>query len=115
MNCQVPDRSLLQDRYNHAPVMPELLSHSDALVGSCIQFQEARAIAYADDGYIKGRFSVALHVLAELKRVLKEDAGLELNLQDIHPPQGHHSSDLCGLAPSGTVASTCAAARGRYG
>ena len=43
------------------------------------KFQEARAIAYADDGYIKGRFSVAFHVLAELKRVLKEDDGLEFN------------------------------------
>ena len=42
--------------------------------------QEARAIAYADDGYIKRKLSVALQVLAELKRVLKEDAGLELNV-----------------------------------
>ena len=37
-------------------------------------------IAYADDGYIKGRLSVSLHVLSELKRVLKEDTGLELNV-----------------------------------
>ena len=44
------------------------------------KFQEARAVAYADDGYIKGKLSVALQVLAELKRVLKEDAGLELNV-----------------------------------
>ncbi len=36
------------------------------------------SIAYADDGYIKAKLSVALQVLAELKRVLKEDAGLEL-------------------------------------
>ena len=42
--------------------------------------QEARAIAYGDDGYIKRKLSVALQVLAELKRVLKEDAGLELNV-----------------------------------
>ena len=34
----------------------------------------------ADDGYIKGKLSVVLQVLAELKRVLKEDAGLELNI-----------------------------------
>ncbi len=55
------------------------------------KFQEARAVAYVDDGYIKGKLSVALQVLAELKRVLKEDAGLELNVpKDIHPPQGHH-------------------------
>ena len=97
MNCQVPDRSLLQDRYNHAPVMPELLSHSDALVGSCIQFQEARAIAYADDGCIKGRLSVALHVLAELKRVLKEDTGLELNVSKTSILPRAPPSKLCSM------------------
>jgi hypothetical protein len=43
-------------------------------------FQEARAITYADDGYIKTKLSVALQVLAELKHVLKQDAGLELNV-----------------------------------
>jgi hypothetical protein len=42
--------------------------------------QEARAIAYGDDGYIKRKLSVALQVLAELKRVLKEDAGLQLDV-----------------------------------
>ena len=44
------------------------------------KFQESRAIAYADDGYIKAKLSVALQVLAELKAVFKEDAGLELNV-----------------------------------
>jgi len=44
------------------------------------KFQGARAVAYADDGYIKGKLSEALQVLAELKRVLKEDAGLELKI-----------------------------------
>ena len=44
------------------------------------KFQGARAVAFADDGYIKGKLSVVLQVLAELKRVLKEDAGLELNI-----------------------------------
>ena len=43
------------------------------------KFPEARAIAYAD-GYIEAKLSVALQVLAELKRFLKNDAGLELNL-----------------------------------
>ena len=42
--------------------------------------KEARAIAFADDGYIKAKLSVALQVLAELKHVLKPDAGLELNV-----------------------------------
>ena len=37
-------------------------------------------IAYAVDGYIKAKLSVALQVLAELKRFLKEDAGLELSI-----------------------------------
>ena len=44
------------------------------------KFPEARAVAYADDGYIKAKLSVALQVLAELKRILTEDAGLELNV-----------------------------------
>ena len=44
------------------------------------KFQETRTVAYVDDGYIKGKLSVALQVLAELKRVLKEDTGLELNI-----------------------------------
>ncbi len=44
------------------------------------KFQEARSVAYADDGYIQGNLSVVLQVLVELKRVLKEDAGLELNV-----------------------------------
>jgi hypothetical protein len=39
---------------------------------------QARAIAYADDAYIKAKLSVVLQVLAELKHVLKQDAGLEL-------------------------------------
>ena len=55
------------------------------------KFPEARAVAYADDGYIKAKLSVALQVLAELKRILKEDAGLELNVfGDLRPPQGRH-------------------------
>jgi hypothetical protein len=35
---------------------------------------------HADDGYIKAKLSVALQVLTEVKRVRKEDAGLELNV-----------------------------------
>ena len=42
------------------------------------KFQETRAVAYADDGYIKGKLSVVLQVLAELKCVLKEDAGFRI-------------------------------------
>jgi hypothetical protein len=49
------------------------------------KFQETRTVAYADDGYIKGKLNVALQVLAELKRVLKEDAGLEINVTSILP------------------------------
>ncbi len=44
------------------------------------KFPEARAIAYADDGYIKAKLSIDLQVLAELKTVFKSDAGLELNV-----------------------------------
>ena len=42
-------------------------------------FLKIRAVAYAHDGYIKAKMSVALDVLSDLKRVLKEDAGLSLN------------------------------------
>jgi hypothetical protein len=44
------------------------------------KYPQAPALAYADDGYIKARMSVALQVLAELKHVLKEDADLDLNV-----------------------------------
>ncbi len=37
-------------------------------------------ISYVDDGYIKGRLSVTLQVLAEINRLLKEDTELELNV-----------------------------------
>jgi hypothetical protein len=43
-------------------------------------FQEARAIAYADDGYIKAKLSIALQVLTERKDVFKADAGLQFNV-----------------------------------
>jgi hypothetical protein len=54
------------------------------------KFQEARAVAYADDGYIKAILSVALQVLAEVKAVFKADAGLELNVSktSIIPSKG---------------------------
>ena len=41
--------------------------------------QDACAVAYADDSYIKAKLSVALEVLSDIKHVLKEDAGLALN------------------------------------
>jgi hypothetical protein len=44
------------------------------------KFQEARAVEYDNDGYIKAKLSVTLQVLAELKAVFKTDAGLELNV-----------------------------------
>jgi hypothetical protein len=37
------------------------------------------AEAYANDGYIKAKLSVALEVLSDIKQVLKVDAGLALN------------------------------------
>ena len=51
------------------------------------KFQEARAVAYTDDGYIKVKLSVTLQVLAELKTVFKADDGLDLNVSktDILP------------------------------
>jgi hypothetical protein len=41
--------------------------------------QDACAVAYADDGRIKAKLSIALEVLSDIKHVLKEDAGLALN------------------------------------
>ena len=41
---------------------------------------ETRSLAYADDGYIKTKTSVSLQVLADLKHILKEDAGIDLNV-----------------------------------
>jgi hypothetical protein len=41
--------------------------------------QDACAVAYADDGYLKAKLSVTLYVLPDIKQVLKEDAGLALN------------------------------------
>ncbi len=42
---------------------------------------------YADDGYIKGNLTEVLPVLDEIKSVLKEDEGLDLNISktDILP------------------------------
>ena len=37
-------------------------------------------IAYADDVYIKTKLSVEFQVLTELKCVLREDTGLDLNV-----------------------------------
>jgi hypothetical protein len=45
-----------------------------------VKYPQARSLAYADDGYIKPRMRVALQVLSELKYVLKENAGLDLNV-----------------------------------
>ena len=43
-------------------------------------YAQARAIAYADDGHINAPPCVALRILADLKQLFKEDAGLELNM-----------------------------------
>ncbi len=39
-------------------------------------YQDACAVAYAHDGYIK---AVALEVLSDIKHILREDVGLDLN------------------------------------
>ena len=44
------------------------------------KYPQARASAYADDGYIKGKMSIALEVLDDLKCVLKEDGGVEVKV-----------------------------------
>jgi hypothetical protein len=42
--------------------------------------RQARAVAFADDGYINGEIKACLLILAELKQAFKEDCGLELQL-----------------------------------
>jgi hypothetical protein len=59
------------------------------------KFQEARAVAYADDVYIKAKLSVALQVLAELKAVFKAVACLELNVSKTS------------ILPKGTTQTVC--------
>jgi len=48
------------------------------------------SLAYADDRYIQAMISVALHVLADLQRVLHQDAGLDPYVPKtcFLPPQG---------------------------
>ena len=54
------------------------------------KFPEARAIGYVDDTYIKVKLSVVLQDLPDLKRVLKEDVDLELNVS--RPPSSPRES-----------------------
>jgi hypothetical protein len=59
------------------------------------KFQEARAVVYVDDRYIKTKLSVVLQVLAELKTVFKSDTGLEpTSLRPLSSPRTSHSR-LC--------------------
>ena len=55
-------------------------------------FSGVRSVAYVDDGYIKGKLSVSLQVLTDLKSVLKEEADL-IN-PDADSPQWGRSSHL---------------------
>ena len=60
------------------------------------KYPQARSLAHADDGYIKAKMSVALQGLADLKCVLKKDAGLHLNIllggAKAAPPQKYLSA-----------------------
>jgi hypothetical protein len=59
------------------------------------KYPQARSLAHADDGYIKAKMSVALQVLADLKCVLKKDAGL-LNMSGTaSPPPKKYLSAGC--------------------
>ncbi len=44
----------------------------------------ARALAYADDGYIHAKLSVGLKIYSELQHIFHEDAGLEFNQSKIN-------------------------------
>ena len=60
---------------------PKFVTHGSSPRGPTLakHNQDACAVTYADDGYIKAKLSVALEVLSDIKQVLKEDAGLALN------------------------------------
>ena len=67
--------------------------------------QDACAVAYADDGYIKAKLSVALEVLSDIKHVLKEDAGLSLNFDSTQKSKTKFLVGYIGLGvPIGTDA-----------
>ena len=52
-----------------------------------------------DDGYSKTKLSLALQALAELKRIFKEDAGLELNIHKTSVlPKGVSQQASCDVA-----------------
>jgi hypothetical protein len=60
------------------------------------KFQEDRTITYADDGYINTKLNVVLLILDELKRVLKQDIGLDLNVSRTSVlPRGTTQEDVC--------------------
>jgi len=44
------------------------------------RYQRARALAFADDGYIHSELKDCLLILAELKHAFKEDCGFDLKL-----------------------------------
>jgi len=86
------------------------------------KYVQVRALAYANDGYIKARMSVALQVLADLKHVFKEDVGLDLNISNTSVlPKGvaqqaafdiaqriiYHNSALTHLNADVSLASFC--------
>jgi hypothetical protein len=48
------------------------------------KYPQARALADADDGYVKAKMSVALQALADLQHVVHEDAGLDVKVPK-HP------------------------------
>jgi hypothetical protein len=74
---KVPEKSSIMICIGIASVGTQILvAYVRYLVWSGIDTRvETRAIEYADDRYIKGKLSVSLQVLSEVKSVLKEDTG----------------------------------------
>ena len=70
-------------------------------------------MACADDGYIKAKMSETLQVLADLKHVLKEDAGLDLNVSkqqaacDVAQQKINSRPSLAALSGNVSLASFC--------
>ena len=68
------------------------------------KFPTALATAYADDGYIKGKLSVALQVWAELTRVFQLDAGLDMNVPKTTILTKSMTPDACLAAANKVIA-----------
>ena len=58
------------------------------------RYQRARALAFADDGFVRASLLDCLHILAEHKTAFKEDTGLDICLPNFAAQDLFQRSDL---------------------